>query len=802
MSFWLNNVNNLLTKLDDQVETVVEERVFAQNDLSCEGIDVARTGINDILAKRGLSSMDREDEMDDKEEDPKSKKDTAYEDEDNEDDKRCLLYEKKAEGTKTINGTVIDYTNGVDTNNAAFQSDNHARINTAQQDLKQEERLKSIEKSPTSTGEQLPTQEDSEAISSKAHFAGEPKISDLKKKNTRTVEATPQEIKVIDEKIEQNLIEMNENSASLNLSMLSKSKDEPLMPSSPPSSKMFTLTTSEEPTAVASSLQPVDKGQKHQLNTLPYSDRSKKEIRELVSDRKEAQKEARTLRRHIISLNDQLETAESELQAQRKELERAAEQMNKDRSRHGKEKETLQKLNVKEITLLKTQNEKNVKEQQARFEEQLERYRIKLSDEEKHRKQQGGNWDKEMSNAIDREHDMRQKLILLEDEKAVFLSQISTLQGQQTALGSRLESLSQATDNAMQRERDAENRLDVALNQHARQIGHRQARESQLERTIQDLNAALVVSHSNTRVPGNNGTVCEGGSDDPLRGSSHLEARIDALALDLRTANSHLAIEKERSETLQNQLRSFSNETTHEATIVHAKEIQYDRQIADMSLTISKLEAKIRQYEKVSPNTSKTPAGSLDDEKLPNHIQVLSEEVVRLRDKIANQNSESLAMKNRLKAAIDSSTKLEEELQTAKISSNSDEVIYDSTARGRNNNTSGGRRRNFGAPSSGSIRTAMLLNSSTSDRTEQIGEVVDQIDSFAASTGRYLKRNPLARAGFIFYLILIHLWTFVLLFFHAHSFDTIPKSVAGVGYPHGPHSIMQHQQITENADLH
>mgnify|MGYP001345811618 CR=1 FL=1 len=79
-----------------------------------------------------------------------------------------------------------------------------------------------------------------------------------------------------------------------------------------------------------------------------------------------------------------------------------------------------------------------------------------------------------MSSAIDREHEVRQTLTVLEDEKSVLLTQISTLQNQQAALGSRLESLSQAADNAMERERDVEKRLDVALNQHARQISHRQ----------------------------------------------------------------------------------------------------------------------------------------------------------------------------------------------------------------------------------------------------------------------------------------------------------------------------------------
>lgn len=193
-------------------------------------------------------------------------------------------------------------------------------------------------------------------------------------------------------------------------------------------------------------------------------------------ERKEAQKESRTLRRHVVSLNEQLEAAESELQAQRKELERAAERMEKDRVRQKQEKEKTQKTQVQEATLLKTQHEKSVKDQQTRYEEQLEKYRKKLSTEEKKRKKEGGTWDKEMLNATEREHDMREAVGAMEDEKSTLLQQISTLQGQQTALGLRLESLTQASDNSMERERDAEDRLDAALNQHARQISQRQVR--------------------------------------------------------------------------------------------------------------------------------------------------------------------------------------------------------------------------------------------------------------------------------------------------------------------------------------
>jgi hypothetical protein len=51
----------------------------------------------------------------------------------------------------------------------------------------------------------------------------------------------------------------------------------------------------------------------------------------------------------------------------------------------------------------------------------------------------------------------------------------------------------------------------------------------------------------------------------------------------------------------------------------------------------------------------------------------------------------------------------------------------------------------------------------------------------------------LARAGFIFYLVIIHLWSFVILFFHAHSFQENADFGVGIGGSHGPHALMMQQ---------
>ena len=51
--------------------------------------------------------------------------------------------------------------------------------------------------------------------------------------------------------------------------------------------------------------------------------------------------------------------------------------------------------------------------------------------------------------------------------------------------------------------------------------------------------------------------------------------------------------------------------------------------------------------------------------------------------------------------------------------------------------------------------------------------------------------NPFARAAFVMYLMVLHLWTFVVIFFHAHNFEDIHRDTLDM--PHGPDALMQNQ---------
>lgn len=507
----------------------------------------------------------------------------------------------------------------------------------------------------------------------------------------------------------------------------------------------------------------------------------------LVKQAKEAQKEVRTLRKHMLTLNQQLESVEAEVTAQRKELEQAAVRMEKDRAKAKEERDKERKRHAEEQKSLQAQHEAMLIDQKTRLEKQLKDLSEKLKQTEQTRMQEGGNWDKEMQGAVEREQLLARKNVALEDEKATLLAQISTLQSQQEVLGDRIESLSQAADTAMEREREAEERLDQALSVHAHQISQRQARESELERTIADLGSAMaaVRNKESSRLADYSkksaelsDTAGENTSQD-----SGLRVRLDMALHDLETAQANLDLERQRTEALQRELREINGERTEEATDARIKQNKHDRQIAELTLQLTRLQQQQSNGDAVSER-KESKADEKEVSSLKSQIKELSEEVLKAREKTGGYSSEIAALKSRLKGAVDRADKaeaaLEDSLATAPSADSLDRMEMGSPSSGNFMRKRGGKK----GPAT--ITSAMHLN-----KTERVGKAVDTLDSFAVSTGKYLRYNPMARAAFIMYLLMLHLWTFVVIFFHAHNFEDIHRGDSGI--PHGPDAIAQQQ---------
>ena len=475
-------------------------------------------------------------------------------------------------------------------------------------------------------------------------------------------------------------------------------------------------------------------------------------------------KEVRSLRRNILVLNQRLEHAESEMDAQRQELERAAERLEKDRLRFKQERQTAEERFQTELTAMQAQHEASLLEFQRRADEKVETIKSQLRQVEERRTQEGGDWSKEMSDAVLRENELAEQVALLQDEKTTMMSQISTLQSQQDALGNRLESLTQTADMAMEREREAEDRLDQALSLHARQISLRQSRESELERTIADLGAALAAARSDA-----SRTQPQASGEAP---------RLRELEEDLDASKALVADYKERLDTLKREVQHLAASRDEESTMHRKRLDERDRRIAELSEEIKRKQAKEEDRRK--------PDMMPRNGDVQNQLTAMSDELVSLRETIAQRNTDVTALRSRLKAA----THRAEQAEARSVLSSSIEVDM-GAAPDRLVRRGLKKKTKFKTMSS-----ALELSGVSTDSTGKMSKALDEIDSVLASGGKFLRHNPVARLLFLMYLLLLHLWTCLLVLFHAHSLDAGDASAV---VPHGPAALMHQSAVPPSA---
>jgi len=524
-----------------------------------------------------------------------------------------------------------------------------------------------------------------------------------------------------------------------------------------------------------------------------------------AQQQQQQQKEVRTLRRTVVALNRQLEAAESEIAAQRSELERAADRLDRDAARFKVECDKIRALHAAETKSTQKRHDDAVRYAKERSDRQVQELRDQLRSLEERRKTEGGDWNKELEDALQREREAIAARSGLEDEKATLLSQISTLQVQQEVLGNRLESLTETADNAFAREREAENRLDEALSAHARQIGQRQARESELERTIAELGRALVQAR-------NSASVSSSSSNDAGGPLGAAEIEISELKHELEGLRSQLSQELQTSKTLREELVDLSREREEETSLAQARQKRYDRKVADLSHAVARLKSELRDAQSSSSRRNvtsgggaKNNAGGDDDDGLSRRVKELSEEVLRQREKLSSSNSEVSALKSRLSAALDRAMKAESSLEewmesgSREATSVSDTGIEISAGAGAaafsgaTRRRGGGRKGRVKATTTPTMRSALRLDAATQgEGTERIGKSLDLLDRVLLESGKFLRYNPLARLLFIAYLTVLHLWTFLLLFVHAHGFESVHGDFgSGNSAHHGPAGLMQ-----------
>jgi Golgin subfamily A member 5 len=274
-----------------------------------------------------------------------------------------------------------------------------------------------------------------------------------------------------------------------------------------------------------------------------------------------------------------------------------------------------------------------------------------------------------------------------------------------------------------------------------------------------------------------------------------VRAQFDQYEDDLDTIRNQLEHERQRCKKLQEELKDMSKERADEASSFRSKQVQYDRQLADMSVTISRLQSNIRDAKREYSSES---AEVDPDEDNVSQIKNLSEQAMKQQEKLVQYGSELAAMKNRLQVAINRADQAE--LALAIVEADTSRNPYDVEGAP----SSGGMRRRGGIRGSkmegngGSIRSAFLLSNPQNQQAETVGKAIDAIDGFAVQTGKFLRSNPLARGGFLLYLIILHLWTFFVLFLHTHNYEPVHGDFgAGQQLAHSPNALMQQQALIQ-----
>ena len=527
------------------------------------------------------------------------------------------------------------------------------------------------------------------------------------------------------------------------------------------------------------------------------------------------EKEIRKYRRNILNLNSSLEKAETEIEAQRDELDRAASRMERDRSRFKQEKEAAEASHKAEVAALIASHEKalqNYKEQQEQKVKDMEERILRA---EQARAREGGERDAELAEALDRERTSIENVAKLSEEKNTLSERVASLSAEISRLETRLEHASSQFDLASERERNAEEQLDKALSLHARQLGVRQKRESELEQTVADLGAALVVAKTKLE----KGIMESSGGRVAEQEEEGLQERYADAQDEIETLKAQLTLERQRCQTLHSELQDLSREQADEISGAHARQRQYERKISDLTTTVAKLQSSLNRSKVGSDdddaallgeetNDASTYSRNLqysgDEKKETDHLRKqiasLSEKIFEQQSKLDRSSGEISTLKTRLQSAILRAESAETSLESANqrlimmempgdggyaVSgiSSADEEIGVATTIGRRKKGGNKRRVPMGTDTNRrlhrskieSIRSALGLHPGrvpSGGCQETMAVILDTCDTIAIDLGSHFRHYPLSRLMFMLYMVILHAWAFFLLVYHTHAQGT------------------------------
>jgi chromosome segregation ATPase len=268
--------------------------------------------------------------------------------------------------------------------------------------------------------------------------------------------------------------------------------------------------------------------------------------------------------------------------------------------------------------------------------------------------------------------------------------------------------------------------------------------------------------HMNVSNEGTNNTMAE--LKDKLLGAKD----------EVEMLNNQLMIEKHKADALQQELEDLSREQAQEASLIIARQKEYDQRIAELNSTINRLQNQSSVKNSFSAGIINTLSSSDSEvQKLRNQVTSLSEDLIRQRSKLQLSSTEVQTLRNRLNSALSRAEIAEKAAMAQAYDLESSRLHTKEILKSRE------KMKVI------SVKSAFKLDTGRSEVREFIGKVIDTIDIMAVDMGSYFRRDPFARAVFLLYFMILHLWAFCLLIFHAHGTLEPAPDV-------GPEQLLQH----------
>jgi len=505
---------------------------------------------------------------------------------------------------------------------------------------------------------------------------------------------------------------------------------------------------------------------------------------------KEMKRSIDRLERTNANLLQQNQVLQREIDAQQKELLHAATDIQEERQEW-----------KDEMAELKAQQEEEIRGQKEEFEKQISELSAELEAERKRRAQEGGS--------------MQETL-----EDATSTKQLNAkLQLQVESLQSQARSLQGALDAAREAESRAEQNLDNARTQYQSLLSKKQDRETELEKTVSELSALLAAERE--RNPADAKAQLQKRATDEPNFKGQYEETLD----ELKSVQTQYRLSQQECSTLQDQLRQVSAERVAETTEYQQRQREYDEKMWEMSIQIKRLETQVREFQCENGQQENLAArgGAVDNlsdnedarlrlahrqaEEAKAKVKSLSDQLIRQQSIVEQTKSENIALKGRLQTATHRADAAESALASNNASHSGLDVeggAYYSGSKTRRR-IKGTGRPVFGAgglisssttpPASRSIRAALGLRVvRRGSPMEQVAVTLDAVDHWIMEMMTILRYEPLARVGITVYLLIIHIYCFVLVCFHAFEAE---HGDLGALTHHQHHSI--HQKTIEGA---